>query len=179
MPRTTTEQIFAALFALAQTVTGTDWAGNPIALQYFSRNWVKAAETPDGVMPALYQLDPLAESDARTGLGRSRRKLHAELDIRIQRQQPDQYPDVVDPVGNKGPFSTLLNNWSDNLYSLISPADGNPQTLTALQNGQPFAGALKPGAISDCYPTKTAIDFGTDSSRVAIVYMQIEIVTGG
>lgn len=177
MPRITTEQIFAALFALAQNVKGTSWDGTPIPLQYSTRNWVKVAETPEGLMPALYQLDPLSEQDARTGLGRSRRKLHAQLDIRTQRQQPDQYPDVVS--GNNGPFSIILNNWVDNLYAMFSPADGSCATLTALPNGGPFAGALPQGAISDCYPTKTAIDFGNDASRVAVVYMQIEIITGG
>ncbi len=176
MSRIYTETIFEQLFALVQTVQGLDWAGNAVPLQYFSRNWVKPSETPDGSMPALYQLDPMAESDVRTGLGRSRRKLHALVDIRIQRQQPDQYPDTIStntttPPGNSGPFSVILNNWADNLYALFSPRDGGPQILASA--------AYPTGVVSDCYPTRTAIDYGTDASRVAIVYAQIELITGG
>lgn len=176
MPRIFTETIFEQLFSLVQTVQGLDWAGNVQSLVYSSRNWVKPSETPVGAMPALYQLDPMAENDVRTGLGRTRRKLHALVDIRIQRQQPDQYPDVIStgattPPGNSGPFSVILNNWADNLYSLFSPADGGPQIL---------ANAAYPtGVVSDCYPTRTAIDYGTDASRVAVIYAQIELITGG
>lgn len=178
MPRTTSEAIFVALFNLAKTVQGTDWAGNPIPIQYSSRNFVKLADTSDGLMPALYQLDPMKEMDTRTGLGRSRRKLHAQIVIRIQRQQGDQYADVVDTINNKGPLSTLLNNWTDNFYALFSPADGGPQTLTSTQNG-PLTGALPLGAISDCYPMECIPDYGSDAGRVASLYTMIEIVTGG
>ena len=174
MPQPTTEQIFSTLFALAQTLKGTDFAGNPIPLQYSSRNWVKVSETPDGIMPSLYQLDPMPERDARTGLGRSRRILHAQLDIRIQRQQPDQYPDALDVPNNRGPFSILLNNWVNNLYSLFSPADGGPQKHSAVVPGQP-----EERQVSDCYPVSCRVDFGTDSSRVAIIYTIIELVLGG
>jgi hypothetical protein len=181
MPRTTTESIFKALFAMVSTVAGTDWAGASIPLQYFSRNWAKVGETADGTMPALYQWDPRQEQDVRTGLGRSRRKLHALVDIRIQRNQPDQYPDTVQVINGVtvGPFSTILNNWADNLYSMFSPADGGPQTLTALQNGTVFTGALPYGAIADCYPTDIRVDRGDDASRVAVIQAVIEIITGG
>jgi hypothetical protein len=156
MPRVTTEQIFQALFNIAKTLQGADWSGSPIALQSSSRNWVKTGETADGSMPALYQLDPREESDVRTGLGRSRRILHAQLDIRIQREQPDQYSDAQ-------PFSTILNNWVDNLYLLFSPSDN----------------ATLGGLVADCYPKSNRIDYGTDASRVAIIYTIMEIVTGG
>lgn len=165
MPAVTTEQIFAALFALAQTTTGTDWSGAPIAIQYSSRNWLKVADVVEGTMPALYQLDPMPEHDVRTGLGRSRRVLHAQVDIRIQRQQSDQYPDVVDKINNKGPFSTLLNNWINNFYALFSPADGGAQTLS--------------GLVIDCYPIKCSADWGNDQSRIAVLYFVMEIIQGG
>lgn len=166
---------------MVSTVQGADWTNTPIPLAYFSRNWAKVGETADGNMPALFQWDPRMEQDARTGLGRSRRKLHALVDIRIQRNQSDQYPDTIQVINGitVGPFSTLLNNWADNLYSLFSPADGQPQTLTSLQNGVPFAGALPYGAISDCYPTDIRVDRGDDASRVAVIQALIEIVTGG
>lgn len=183
MPRTTTEQIFAALFGLVKTVQGADWAGNPIPLQYSSRNWIKVGTGPYGLMPALYQWDPRQEQDVRTGLGRSRRKLHALVDIRMQRQQPDQYFDVLTPAPpatpTGGPFSTILNNWADNLYAMFSPYDGGPQQLTSLPNGTVYAGALPYGAIADCYPTEMRVDRGDDASHVAVIQAMIEIITGG
>lgn len=171
MPGVTTEQIFQQLFAVAQTVAGADWAGNPIPLAYASRNWQKVADSADVEMPCLYQLDPMIERDTRTGLGRSRRVLHAQLDIRFQRQQSDQYQDAVDTVANKGPFATLMNNWIHNLYSLFSPADGGPQRLATPANPQ--------GLVADCYPISCRPDHGNDSSRVAVVYTVIEIILGG
>lgn len=171
MPRITTEQIFQALFTLVSTVQGTDWAGNAIPLQYFTRNWAKVADTSDGNMPALYQLDPRDERDVRTGLGRSRRLLHAQVEIRIQRQQADSYQDTVDTVNNKGPFSTIVNGWVDNLYTLFSPADYGPQILQSAANPT--------GLVTDCYPVLTKVDYGNDASRVAIIYAVIEIVKGG
>jgi hypothetical protein len=180
MPRTTTEQIFVALFGLVQTVQGADWAGNPIPLQYFSRNWAKVGGTAEGTMPALYQWDPRQEQDVRTGLGRSRRKLHALVDIRIQVQQADQYPDVVTTSPTpSGPLSTILNNWADNLYNMFSPSDGGPQQLQWLPNGTVYPGALPYGAIADCYPTEMRVDRGGDASRVAVIQAMIEIITGG
>jgi hypothetical protein len=171
MPRVTTEQIFSQLFTVAKTVQGTDFAGNAIPLQFASRNWVKVAETADGVMPALYQLDPMPEFDTRTGLGRSRRKLHAQIDIRFQRQQPDQYPDVLNVANNAGPFSILVNNWIDNLYALFSPNDGGNAVLSTPTNPV--------GLVSDCYPISCKVDPGNDSSRVAVIYVIMELITGG
>lgn len=165
MPRVTTEQIFAAHFALVRTLQGTSWDGSAIPLVYSSRNWVKWSQTPEGGMPAHYQLDPREERDVRTGLGRSRRLLHAQTDIRISRLPQDQYPDVLDIPGNKGPFSTLVNNWVDNLYNLFSPADYGSQTLN--------------GLVADCYPVTMRVDAGDDASRVAVIYCVTEIVTGG
>lgn len=181
MPRIYTEQIFLALFSLAQTLVGRDWAGNPIPLQYSSRNIVPLSETPAGLTAALYQWDPRPERDVRTGLGRSRRMLHAQIDVRIQRNQTNNYPDTVQTVSGNviGPFSTLLNNWTDNLYNLFSPADGNPQTLTAQQNGGTLANALPYGAITDCYPVEMKVDRGDGPGRVAVIYSLIEIITGG
>jgi hypothetical protein len=162
MPRVTTEQIFAALFAVVSTAAGKDWSGTSIPLQTSTRNWSKVGDTADGIMPALYQLDPREERDVRTGLGRSRRMLHAQIDIRIQRQQPDQYSDSQ-------PFSTLINNWVDNFYALFSPQDpgfgGGSQNLG--------------GLVADCYPISLKVDYGNDASRIAVMYFIIEIITGG
>jgi hypothetical protein len=176
MTQVTTEQIFAQLFVVAQTLKGKDWAGNPIPFQYATRNWSKVPDNPDALMPSLYQLDPREENDVRTGLGRSRRKLHAQLEIRFQRQQPEQYPDTVQVVGGQtiGPFSTLMNNWIDNLYGLFSPADGGPQTLAIVTPGMPVV-----NLVADCYPISCKPDYGNDQSRVAIVYTIIELILGG
>lgn len=185
-PQSVTEQIFQALFGLVQTVVGTDWGGNSVALQYFSRNWAPVGETADGTMPALYQWDPRAERDVRTGLGRSRRLLHAQVDIRIQVNQIDQYPDNLQVVNSAtiGPLSTVLNNWVDALYGLFSPADGGPQTLTSLISGAPIMNngvnvSLSPGVVSDCYPISMDVQRGALNSRVAVIYAMIEIVRGG
>jgi hypothetical protein len=170
MSHITTEQIFSQLFAIAQTVKGTDWAGDSIPLQYWSRNWVSAAETPDGTMPALYQLDPMPERDIRIELGLSRRVLHAQIDIRMQRQQSGEYPDVIDTVSNTGPFSTILNAWIDNLYALFSSVDGGNPTLVTP--------SFPNGVVIDCYPISCKVDFGNDSSRVAIIYTIFELIAG-
>lgn len=152
---TTTEQIFAAHFALAKTVQGTDWSGTPIPLQYASRNWMPVAQDTDAIYPALYQLDPRPERDIRTGLGRSRRLLRVQLDIRIQRGPQQTYSDTQ-------PFATLLNNWLDNLYRIFSPSDAT--TLG--------------GLVADVYPVATYPDYGV-GQQVAVLYVVNEIMFGG
>lgn len=156
LPLPLAERVFAALFNVVKTVQGVDWSGNVMPLQFSSRDWVKVGETPDGVMPALYQLDPLFEKDIRTGRGRSRRVLHALVDIRLERQQPDEMP------ANQ-PFATIFNTWQQNFYNLLSPSD-NP-TLG--------------GLVEDCYPIDWKYDYGLDTSRVAVIQAIIELITGG
>lgn len=153
------DDVFQALFDQVSSVETTDWNANPILLENATRLWEPIKDTDDSAMPLLSQLDPLQERDVRTGVGRSRRLLHALLDIRMQRQ-----PDQMSYPANQ-PFNTLLNNWKTSLYNLISPTDN------------PFLGL--PGFVTDCYPTDAKFDYGLDSKGIAVVQIIVEIVIGG
>lgn len=159
----TDDAIFQALFDQVKVVAGEDWTGTSIPLKNASRHWLPVKDVDESQMPILQQLDPLPERDIRTGLGRSRRILHAMIDICMQRQDQQSYPDTQ-------PFATILNNWKTNLYSLISPADtgmGPPNCNLGLSN------------VIDCYPIDAKFDYGLDSRAVAVVQVIVEIIVGG
>src|SRR5580698_3449640 len=151
-----TEQIFADLFALASQVQGTDWDNNPIPLQRATRSWISPALTNTGQMPWLQQLE-LPEDRNRTGLGLSRRKLHALIDIILQRQPV--YPD-------NQPFSTILNNFINNMDALFF-----------MQNPPAFIAENFHNNIIDVYFTKITIDEGVLVSPACLRFW-VEIITG-
>lgn len=156
MPGISDETIFAALFALAKQAQGTDWNGAPLALQYSTRNWVPVQSMGNPALPALYQLDPLPEQQVRTGSGRSRRIMHALVDIRLSRQPQQTYDDTK-------VFSTIINNWKQSLAELISPSD------------YPTLGGL----VVDVWVPRWNFDYGIGDRNLAVIEAMVELVTGG
>jgi hypothetical protein len=151
-----TEQIFADLFALASQVQGADWSATPIPLEVSTRSWISPSSVNSGQMPWLQQLE-LPEDRNRTGLGLSRRKLHALIDIVLQRQP-------VYPLTQ--PFSTILNSFINSMDALFF-----------MQNPPAFIAQNFHNNIEDFYITKITIDEGQLVTPACLRFW-VEIVTG-
>jgi len=151
-----TEQIFGDLFALASQVQGADWSATPIPLEVSTRSWISPSSVNSGQMPWLQQLE-LPEDRNRTGLGLSRRKLHALIDIVLQRQP-------VYPLTQ--PFSTILNSFINSMDALFF-----------MQNPPAFIAQNFHNNIEDFYITKITIDEGQLVTPACLRFW-VEIVTG-
>lgn len=152
------ETIFANLFKLVSTVQGADWSGTPIPLVYSTRNWKPPQIASQGQMPSLYQLDPFKpEKDFATGRGRRRRVLQALIDIYFQ---------VNTGTPDTQPYNTIFNNWTQNLYNLLSPQD-DPGLVLGV-----------PNQITDFGPVEWQYAYGFKDG-VGLVSCRVEIETGG
>jgi hypothetical protein len=149
------EMIYSDLFALVSQVQGSDWTGTPILLERSTRNYAPIETIPLGQTPWLQQLE-LPEERVRRGRGLSVRKLHALIDIVLQRQP--NYPDTQ-------PFSLILNNFQKSMDVLFEM--GDPQTFCA-QNFH--------NNITDVYFTKISRNEGI-LVKPAFIRFWVEILT--